>query len=44
MTQDTGATYRADVRTVWRHGRRIDRGYGAQLALALGRWHVMTRR
>lgn len=37
---ETGRVYRADVRTIRTHGQRIDRGHGAQLAIALGKWAV----
>ena len=37
---DTGKTYRAVLEAFFRHGLRIDRGYGPQLALPLAYWTV----
>lgn len=37
---DTGKTYRADIATIRKHGQKLDRGHGAQVALGLGRWTV----
>lgn len=38
--RDTGATYRADVADVRRHGFTFDRGHGRQIGLPLERWTV----
>lgn len=35
---ETGRTYRAGIATCRRYGRLLDRGYGEQLAIPLGRW------
>lgn len=35
---ESGKTYSADVRTIRQHGQRLDRGHGAQIASALGKW------
>lgn len=35
---ESGRIYRADVQTIHRYGRKMNRGYGLQIALALGRW------
>ena len=35
---ETGKTYRADIATIRKHGKTIDRGHGAQIALSLGKW------
>lgn len=37
---DTGKTYRADIATIRKHGQKLDRGHGAQVALGLGRWAI----
>ena len=37
---DTGKTYRTDIATIRKHGQKLDRGHGAQIALGLGRWAV----
>ena len=38
--RDTGETYRAELADFYRHGVRVSRGHGVQLALPLGRWSV----
>jgi len=35
---ETGTCYRAAMGTVWARGWALDRGFGAQWALALGQW------
>ena len=40
---DTGKTYTADLAAFFRHGVRVTRGHGAQLALPLGYWSVNGR-
>ena len=37
---DTGKVYAADLADFYRHGVRVTRGHGVQLALVLGRWSV----
>lgn len=41
--QDTGRTFSADLADFYRHGVRVTRGHGVQLALPLGRWSVNGR-
>ena len=40
---DTGKVYAADLADFYRHGVRVTRGHGVQLALVLGRWSVNGR-
>ena len=40
---DTGRTFSADLTDFYRHGVRVSRGHGVQLALPLGRWSVNGR-
>lgn len=35
---ETGRVYRADIATIRRWGKTLDRGHGQQVALALGKW------
>lgn len=37
---ETGRVYRADISTIRKWGKTLDRGHGAQLALSLGKWTV----
>lgn len=38
--RDTGATYRVELVEFYRHGVRVNRGHGQQLALPLSYWQV----
>lgn len=38
--EDTGRRYAADLADFYRHGVKVDRGHGAQLALPLVYWDV----
>lgn len=40
---DTGKVYTADLADFYRHGVRVTRGHGVQLALVLGHWSVNGR-
>jgi len=37
--RETGTVYRAAIGTVWERGWSFNRGYGEQVALALGQWN-----
>jgi hypothetical protein len=39
LNADNGKVYRAPMGTLWAKGFRLNRGYGEQLALALGEWN-----
>ena len=41
---DSMNIYRASIETVLRDGMRFDRGYGKQIALALGRWSMRDKK
>ena len=36
--RETGTTYRATIEKIWRRGFHVERGHGAQIALALSEW------
>jgi hypothetical protein len=36
----TGLTYRAAFETIYKHGFRVNRGHGDQIALALDHWSI----
>jgi hypothetical protein len=38
--RESGITYRATLAELYAHGWRFNRGYGAQIALRLTRWHT----
>lgn len=40
---DTGKVYAADLADFYRHGVKVTRGHGVQLALVLGRWSINGR-
>lgn len=37
---ETAKTYTADIATIRKWGKTLDRGHGQQVALALGKWQV----
>ncbi|MBI3741031.1 MAG: hypothetical protein HY257_04665 [Chloroflexi bacterium] len=39
IDRESGKTYRATIARIWKNGFSVNRGHGAQMALALTEWN-----